>query len=172
MSLKGIRNEYAEIGVEKFYQLHGSDYRNPHEEIIARLVSIAQKKGVVGKKVLDLCCGSGEVTLALKQCEVIGVDPFTTNAYYSRTGKLPLQLSFTDIAMGRLSGQYDSVICSFALHLCPESMLPTVLWNLSEVSDTLVVISPNKRPYCDNISGWIMVDETIVDRVRMRIYCC
>ena len=70
------------------------------------------------------------------------------------------------------TGQYDSVICSFALHLCPESMLPTVLWNLSEVSDTLVVISPNKRPYCDNISGWIMVDETIVDRVRMRIYCC
>jgi ubiquinone/menaquinone biosynthesis C-methylase UbiE len=51
---------------------------------------------VTGNKILDLCCGSGEVTMALKKCEVIGVDLYTTNAYYNRTGKKPIPLSFKD----------------------------------------------------------------------------
>ena len=172
MPNNAIRNEYAKIGVDKFYQLHSSDYRNPHEEIIKMLICTAQERGIVGKNVIDLCCGSGEVTMALNDCEVIGVDPYTSDAYYNRTGRKPIPLDFKNIAQGQLIGHYDSVICSFALHLCPISLLPMVLWRLGEISNTLIIISPNKKPDCDNISGWILVDEILVDRVRMKVYCC
>lgn len=167
---KAIRNEYAEIGVEKFYELHSRNYRNPHEFVIKKLVNIAQESGVVGKNVIDLCCGSGEVTMALKNCVVTGVDPYTSDAYFIRTGRKSNPLDFKNIAQGHLKGHYDSVICSFALHLCPISLLPMVLWRLGEITDTLIVISPNKKPDCDNISGWILVDEVLIDRVRMKIY--
>lgn len=52
MSNTAIRDEYAKIGVERFYELQGSDYRNPHEDIIRSLVSYAQASGVVGEKCL------------------------------------------------------------------------------------------------------------------------
>jgi hypothetical protein len=54
--------------------------------------------------------------------------------------------------------------------LCPISLLPTVLWRLGEITNTLIIITPHKRPDCDNISNWILVDEILLDRVRMRIY--
>lgn len=170
MPYEGVRNGYAKLGVDKYYEKHNSDYKNPHEKVIKKLINIAQNKGSVGNKVLDLCCGSGEVTMALNSCEVVGVDPYTLEAYYNRTGKKPMSLSFKDIAGGQLSGYYDSVICSFALHLCSISLLPMLLWRLGEITNTLIIITPHKRPDCDNISGWILVDETLIDRVRMRIY--
>lgn len=170
MPYEGVRNGYAKLGVDQYYELHNTDYRNPHEKVVKELINIAQGNGIVGSKVLDLCCGSGEVTMALNNCEVTGVDPYTSNAYCSRTGKKLIPLSFKDIAKGQLIGEYDSVICSFALHLCPKSLLPMVLWRLGEVTSTLVIITPHKRPDCDNISGWILVDEILLHRVRMRIY--
>lgn len=170
MPYEGVRNGYAKLGVEKYYEQHNNDYRNPHENVIKELIDIAQRNGIVGNKVLDLCCGSGEITMALNNCEVIGVDPYTSSAYYNRTGKKLIPLSFKEIAQGQLIGDYDSIICSFALHLCPISLLPMVLWRLGEITNTLIIITPHKRPDCDNISGWILVDEILLDRVRMRIY--
>lgn len=170
MPNEGVRNGYAKMGVDKYYMQHSNDYSNPHEYVIKKLINIAQKNGIVGNKVLDLCCGSGEVTMALNNCDVTGVDPYTSNAYYNRTGKKLIPLSFKDIANGYLIGYYDSIICSFALHLCPVSLLPMVLWRLGEVTNTLIIISPHKRPDCDNISGWILVDELLLDRVRMKTY--
>lgn len=171
MSNKGVRNEYANIGVEKYYEIHNSDYRNPHEYVIKRLIHFAEESGLIGYEVLDLCCGSGEVTCALQNCKVTGVDPYTSAAYYNRTGQKAIPLAFMDIAKGKLSGNFDSILCSFALHLCPVSLLPMVLWNLGNVSSTLIVISPHKRPDCDKVSGWVLVEEELIDRVRMKIYC-
>lgn len=170
MSDVGVRNGYAQYGVEKYYETHKNDYRNPHEHIVKKLIHRMQKRGIVGERVLDLCCGSGEVTMALKGCDVIGVDPYTANAYYNRTGKEVIPLSFKDIARGKLTGEFDSVICSFALHLCPNSLLPMVLWRLGEITSTLIVITPHKRPYCDTIYGWILVEEILSNRVRLRVY--
>lgn len=106
MSYKAVRNEYAKMGMDQYYQLHNRNYRNPHEEIIKKLIIIAQENGSVGNKVLDLCCGTGEVTMALDNCEVIGVDPYTKDAYYNRTGRQPIPLTFKDIARGYLIGHY------------------------------------------------------------------
>lgn len=72
--------------------------------------------------------------------------------------------------MGKLKEEFDTVICSFALHLCEESMLPMLLWKLKEITSTLIVISPHKRPDCNNISGWFLVDEILLNRVRMKVY--
>lgn len=170
MNRESVRDGYTQLGVDAYYTLHGSDYRNPHEPILHRLLSAALEMGLVGNCVLDLCCGSGEVTAVLKQCQVTGVDPYTGEAYFTRTRRRALPFSFKDISAGKLSGRYDSIICSFALHLCPSSMLPQVLWRLGELSDTLIVLSPHKRPDCDNTAGWILAEEIILERVRMRIY--
>lgn len=151
---------------------HSSDYTNPHEKIIHKLLKIAEENNYLGKKILDLCCGSGEVTVALNKNKywVKGLDPYTGVAYYKRTGNTVMNLSFKDIVMGKLKEEFDTVICSFALHLCEESMLPMLLWKLKEITSTLIVISPHKRPDCNNISGWFLVDEILLNRVRMKVY--
>jgi len=168
--LVAIRKVYEEHGVENYYLKNGGIYRNPHEKIIQKLVSVALIKGYIGEKILDLCCGSGEVTLALGDRDITGVDPYTDKAYFKRTGKELLPLSFEDICSGQLSESYDTVVCSFALHLCPKSLLPFLLWQIGQISDKLIVITPNKKPDCDNISNWILVEEIIESRVRMRVY--
>jgi len=73
-----------------------------------------------------------------------GLDPYTYNLYQKKTGKLCLNYSFKDIAQGRLKRKYDLVICSFALHLAEESLLPFILYNLSLITDKLIIISPSE----------------------------
>ena len=166
-----IRNEYEKQGIDGFYKNHGHDYENPHESIIKDLISIAKEKNYINGRVMDLCCGSGEISsILLKEHEVIGIDPYTTIAYFNRIGKNPLCFDFKDITQGKLNEKVDTIICSFALHLCPKSLLSTLLWNLSTMAKTLIVLSPNKKPNCDNISGWFLVDEVTLDRVHMKIY--
>lgn len=168
--MQAVRNEYNSIGVTAYYLKHSENYRNPHESIVCDLLETAENNGYIGKRVLDLCCGSGEVTMALKDYNhtIIGADPYTEEAYRKRTGKEALNLSFKDIAQGKLKGEYDTIICSFALHLCENSMLPVVLYQLSRVSKKLIIITPNKRPDCEKV-GWFLIDECIKDRVRMRV---
>ena len=170
--MKAVRNEYSEIGVENYYLKHSKDYSNPHEEIIKKLLKIAEQNNFIGKRVLDLACGSGEVTSALLNFdhEIIGLDPYTADLYNEKTSNKVLRLSFKDIILGKLNQKFDTIVCSFALHLCDISMLPNLLWRLSEISNILIVITPHKRPDCDMISSWLLVDEILMNRVRMRIY--
>jgi len=165
-----IRGYYESLGVDRYYAIHGSEYRNPHEQQVRTLLQQAEEEGLIGNKVLDLCCGSGEVTCALPGHDITGVDPYTSEAYRKRTGKECLPLSFLDIAQGRLQGQWDTIVCSFALHLCPESLLPQVLWQLRQVATTLVVITPHKRPDCDGKMGWVLVEERKIEKVTMKVY--
>lgn len=165
-----IRNKYEELGVEGFYKKEGSTYRNPHEKIIEKLISIANEKNLIGDSVIDLCCGSGEITVLMEEKTVIGIDPFTNAAYSKRTGKNSLNYSFKDIAKGNLKITCDTIICSFALHLCPPSLLHNVLWNLKDVSRRLIVISPNKKPDCHGIAGWLRKELIEIDRVKMNFY--
>lgn len=174
MTNSSIREGYDDLGVEKYYKKHQCDYCNPHEKIIKKLLKAAHDDRRFKNNILDLCCGSGEVTRTLLECDpsydITGLDPYTAQAYYTRTGKNAIELSFRDIADGKLYGHYDHIICSFALHLCPESMLPIVLWQLGEVSDSLIILTPHKRPDCDQVSGWYLVEEKKEERVRMRFY--
>ena len=154
-----IRNAYIEHDVDTYYEKFGNNYRNPHGLIVAEIMQLAWQKWSLNWcpevdsssiKVLDLACGSGEVTLALEEMGIIninGIDPFTDKSYQERTERIAQRFTFIDISNGVLSGSnYNLIVCSFALHLVPISRLPLLLYHLGLISKYLVVITPHKRP--------------------------
>ncbi len=169
-----IRPAYEEHGVTGFYQQFGSSYRNPHETIIQSLLKrVILEWKLDLEAVLDLACGSGEATLVLQELGgvVSGIDPYTFEAYLQRTGLNAEKFSFDDIANGVLEGRrYSLIVCSFALHLVESSRLPMLMFQLAQISDTLLVLTPHKRPQLKPEWGWNLEFEVIEDRVRARLY--
>jgi hypothetical protein len=124
--------------------------------------------------VLDLAAGSGEVTLALRTlgaARIDGIDPYTAAAYARRTGAQVENLTFADIAAGALAlRRYSLIVCSFAMHLCERSRLPALTYQLALLSDSMLILTPHKRPEIRREWGWELAGETIVERVRARFY--
>ncbi len=175
MPEQAIRKAYEQEGVGGFYKLHGEAYRNPHEAAIRSALSDGLARWQVDlSRVLDLACGSGEVTLALQArgCTTIdGIDPYTGEAYRNRTGKLAEPVTFEQIAEGALEDrQYSLIVCSYALHLLPASRLPNLAYQLHRIAPTLIVLTPHKRPILREAWGWRLEDELVVERVRARLY--
>lgn len=167
-----IRDNYQDMGPKGFYTSKGSEYRNPHEEAVrACLRKCVTDWGLDITMVLDLACGSGEVTLEVKKMggQAHGIDPYTNAAYKERTGQEAAVGSFESIATEGLVGQrYSLVVCSYAMHLVDPSWLPRLVYRLGEVSDYLLVLSPHKRP---DLTPWCKVNqEAYHDRVRARLY--
>lgn len=169
-----IRPQYDEHGVEGYYANFGAAYRNPHEPIIRRLLArLALEWSLDLTNVLDLACGSGEVTLTLRElgAHVTGADPYTGAAYLERTGRTPEAHSFDTIAAGSLEGRaFSLIVCSFALHLAEGSRLPALAQHLARVAPALVVLTPHKRPTLKPAWGWTLEAEALEDRVRARRY--
>lgn len=171
-----IRLQYERFGVADYYSGFGAEYRNPHEKIVREVLreSITRWQPDLSS-VLDLACGSGEVTMLLRElgCQQIdAVDPYTGEAYLARTGQKADTVSFEDIASGALAGRhYGLVVCSFAMHLIDESWLPSLLTQLGLITDCLMIITPHKRPEIRVDWGWLLKDELIIERVRARLYC-
>ncbi len=169
-----IRPAYEEHGVTGFYQQFGSSYRNPHETIIQSLLkSVILEWKLDLSSVLDLACGSGEATLVLQELgeKVSGIDPYTFEAYLERTGLHAEKFSFDDLANGVLEGRsYSLIVCSFALHLVELSKLPMLMFQLAQVTDTLLILTPHKRPKLKPEWGWNLEQEILEDRVRARLY--
>lgn len=171
-----VRGEYLRLGVERFYQDHGHEYQNPHEARIGQALRAVLERHALGpnSRVLDLCCGSGEVTLALRDLgryQVDGADPYTGAAYERRTGTRPIAIGFEQIAGGALlDRQYDLIVCSFALHLLASSRLPAVVWQLSRSAPHLWILTPHKRPHLSPHWGFALTDEVVLERVRARVY--
>ena len=173
--LKAIRNEYEQHSVKGFYEQFGDEYRNPHESAIKQVLHLAVAKWQRDfSKVLDLACGSGEVTLALKSlgcCNIDGIDPYTGNAYFNRTGQVAEAYTFEDIASGIISDRsYSLIVCSFAMHLVNSSRLPLLAYQLRLISNSMIIITPHKRPELKPEWGWTLLDEIKCDRVRARFY--
>lgn len=152
--MESIRKGYEELGVDNYYEEHKDDYSNPHKIIIQKLLVYAKNNWKLGNNLLDLCCGSGEVSEIFLDKNIIGLDLYTKELYELRTNKKCYQLSFKDIVINGLENKYDTIICSFALHLCEESMLPILLYRLSQSSNKLLILTPHKRPDCNGINGW------------------
>jgi len=170
-----IRNAYQKYGVQTFYQDFGDSYRNPHEASIIKIIEAIQSVCRPDfSKVLDLASGSGEVTLALKALgynNVEGIEPYTFKTYFERTGKHAEQYRFEEIENGVLSDRrYTTIICSFALHLVQPSRLPTLLYQLSQIAPSLLVITPHKKPEIKAQWGWTLSKELLIERVRGRLY--
>lgn len=147
--MDAIINEYKKHGVDNFYRLHSHDYENPHKAVVEDLILDAKDKWHINGNVLDLCCGSGEVSNVLKDFDVEGLDAYTKELYEKNTNNRCIQMTFKDIVRFGLEKSYDNVICSYALHLCEKSMLPMLLYQISQASNNLFVVTPHKKPNCD-----------------------
>lgn len=170
-----IRSEYERHGAQQYYEDFGDSYRNPHEPIIARCLGEAVEKWRPNlTHVLDLAAGSGEATLALRRlgaARIDGIDPYTADAYLARTGQSAEKFAFADLAAGRLSGRrYSLIVCSFAMHLCPRSRLPGLCYELAQIAGSMLILTPHKRPVIQPEWGWELSGETILERVRSRLY--
>jgi hypothetical protein len=146
---------------------------------------------------LDIACGSGEATRtfhqALLDCksssvmstslqtqitsqfdllQVQACDPYTSDAF-NTLNQLPTSCcqpySFTDISNGIYNNQkFHIAFCSFALHLCPTSLLPAFMIELARCCRYFVIISPHKKPLLPNGEGlrqwgWERVGVPVVD---------
>ena len=174
-STDSIRGAYEKHGPREFYRASGATYRNPHEPALQRSIRAAVEACRPDlSRVLDLAAGSGEATLIFRELgatQVDGIDPYTADAYASRTGQPAEPLGFEDVAAGALAGRsYTLVVCSFALHLCDRSRLPAVCSQLSLVGKSLLVLTPHKRPHVRAEWGWELQGEAVVERVRWRYY--
>lgn len=170
-----IRPRYDALGVEGFYARHGSDYANPHAEIVASLIETVVREATLDlSHVLDLAAGAGEATLPLRTLgatRIDAFDPFTAAAYERATGNACEPIRFEDIAAGLLgSRRWSLVVCSFALHLCEGSRLAAVCVELARRAPTLLVVTPHKRPQLRDAWGWTLRREWTHDRVRARLY--
>ncbi len=170
-----IRHEYEQHGVVGYYQQFGAAYRNPHEWAVRQALHAAIAAwGLDLSRVLDLACGSGEATLALREAgaaQVDGLDPYTAAAYALRIGRPAETLSFEAIAAGALDGRrYSLIVCSYALHLLEPSRLPQLAYQLSRVAPALLVLTPHKRPDLRPAWGWTLTHELREARVRVRGY--
>jgi hypothetical protein len=160
---KSLRDIYAEMSVEGYYESGAPLYDNPHKDQVRKLLA-ENYTDLSLYNVLDLACGDGLVTSILKDLlgreapytTIIGCDPYMNEEYERHTNRRCLNMSFKDIVVQGLKSGLRSefacrvdgcIICSFGLHLCEKSLLPDLTWRLSEISDTLVVISPTKFPY-------------------------
>src|SRR5258708_16107377 len=148
---ESIRGQYERYGVQGYYERSGDTYRNPHEAAIRVVLRQAVEHWRPDvSHVLDLACGSGEVTLALRElgCTAIdGIDPYTGDAYLERTGQTADSYTFENIAAGAISDRSHSfIICSFAPHLVEKSRLPTLAYQFSFIPPPLFLIPPPQRP--------------------------
>jgi SAM-dependent methyltransferase len=172
--MQPVRKAYEALGAEGFYREQGSTYRNPHEPVIAACLQQAVSQWHLKLTgVLDLACGSGEATIALQQlgAQCTGNDPYTYEAFEQRTGHTALRFSFREIAAGAFRHEtYSLIVCSFAMHLAETSVLPVLCQQLAQHSDTLLILTPHKRPALQASWGWELQDEFLYERVRCRLY--
>ncbi len=176
---KAIRNQYQKMGVEEYYTHFGDQYINPHFEFIQEVL-IHNKNRIDYSLALDLCCGSGEVTQVLSDLgfsDTVACDPFTQEAFFKNHSKKCLPFHFDDIIRGALSDMppFTSIICSFAMHLCPHDKLYPLVSQLFRITPQLIIITPHKRPELEQFSGIQLdfVDDVLTERgkkVRLKSY--
>jgi hypothetical protein len=160
--MKDIRPLYETYGAEEYYRLHGAGYENPHEPVIKTLVQRNLPAWDCSGGVLDFCAGSGEVTRALQERGVINVrgsDPYTYELFERLTGCPCDRFHFKEVVRGTDLGRHSLIISSFALHLCPEKDLFSLVWGLFMAAPVLVVITPHKRPALEELPGIELVKE-------------
>ncbi|BGP07837.1 hypothetical protein JCM10049v2_003680 [Rhodotorula toruloides] len=108
--------------------------------------------------------------LSEPELSIVASDPFTSPAYRARIGLPCLEISFSDVAAGKLPAPgstkppeegddevelYDIVVISFALHLVES---PSELWallaELGKRARWLVITAPHKKPEIKSSWGW------------------
>jgi 2-polyprenyl-3-methyl-5-hydroxy-6-metoxy-1,4-benzoquinol methylase len=157
--MKPIRTHYAESSVEVYYETYSDVYENPHFPYITTLLKQNTHR-IDYTQVLDLSAGGGEVSMILKDLghpNTTGTDPFTHQLYQKQLHTQCYQYSFEDIIKGKSDQAnwppFSAIICSFAMHLCPEKQLYPLTQKLFTHSPQIIIITPHKRPALEKLSG-------------------
>lgn len=167
--MDSIRDKYSQLGVDNYYKIYGNEYVNPHLEQLTSSISIVKDFWKLDlSNSLDLCAGSGEITSLLDCSE--GCDPYTYESYIKNTGKPCMRYSFDDIMQGKLDKEYNTIICSYALHLADKSKLPQIIYQLSRICNSFLLISPNKKPDIKEEWGMVLDNSTYIDGIRIKLY--
>lgn len=177
MKTSHIRNLYQKLGVQHYYQQYGDHYQNPHWEQIKTLLQQNETRLDYGQ-VLDFCAGGGEVSWVLQELGysgMIGSDPFLKDLYQKNLGLTCHDWSFDTVVKKGLTGRYSCIISSFALHLCPAEQLYALTLQLFQATETLVVLTPHKRPALETYHGVDLqyTDHTLTERgkkVFLKVY--
>lgn len=140
-----IRHEYEKKGVAQYYLEHGNEYINPHYHDIHAAIT-KWRNLFENKSIIDLCAGSGEVSTSLKSIaqSIEGIDPFTYQSYQRNTRLKCHQHDFKRLAFEGFPVKADMIVCSYAIHLCPESMIHQLTWQMTNVCNELIILSPHK----------------------------
>eukprot|EP00698_Gefionella_okellyi_P005626 TRINITY_DN15103_c0_g1_i1.p1 TRINITY_DN15103_c0_g1~~TRINITY_DN15103_c0_g1_i1.p1 ORF type:complete len:229 (-),score=25.96 TRINITY_DN15103_c0_g1_i1:345-980(-) len=173
-----FRECYSDHGVGGYYEQFGSQYTNPHEREIRQALRMAVKtwgaEHIRLKNVLDLACGSGEATCALRDLGAVNVescDPYTYEAFEKRTGNPCERWGFDEVEGGCLEGKhYSLIVCSYAMHLVTASRLVPLGIQLAMAGRYLLIVSPHKNPYITTTMGWETIGEIVHERVHVRLY--
>ncbi len=74
-----------------------------------------------GQRVLDVCCGTGNLTamLAAAGCQATGVDSSPTMLAQARQKHIPAEFKQMDAAQMPFRGEFDAAVISIALHEMP-----------------------------------------------------
>jgi SAM-dependent methyltransferase len=176
---KSVREGYDTLGVHKYYLANANDYSNPHFEQIKQLIEQNHTKFSLNS-VLDLGSGSGEVTLILQSLgykNIEGLDPYTFKLYTKNTGFACSKLSFEDLVKGKLKKSYDCIISSFAMHLCDEVILGGLTFQLFQLTQHLIIITPHKRPVLENFNNIQLIHSDFAltpkgKKVHLKHYFC
>lgn len=173
-----IRPLYDAYGAEGYYRDHAGNYTNPHFPQIEALLKRNIQRLDLSGKVLDFAAGGGEVSAVLRSqgaAQLIGCDPFTYELFEKQTGLDCQRLSFKDVIRTGLPDRYSLVVCSFAMHLCPQKDLFPLVWNIFQAAPALAIITPHKRPELEKLPGIELIweDTAVTERgkkVRMKMY--
>jgi len=166
----GIRDEYARMGVDSYYSANRKGYVNPHLSGVQDCLEWAADRIDIGY-FLDLACGNGEASshlLSMGLTNFKGCDPYFSAIYEANLGRECYDMRFEDIANKGLPERFDTVVCSYALHLCPRTYWHSLLWSLSTACNHLVIVSPSKHPVVE--THFEQVDGTKVGKTHCRVY--
>lgn len=170
MSLS-IRKEYETLGVDNYYTDNSETYHNPHA--IFALNCLEQLWSEQFKNVLDFACGDGLASKYLRKNHnidnIIGCDKFMYSRYERETKNTCFQFSFEDIANGNFElPKVDVIVFSYAIDLVKTSYLNNMLYNLSNISESLIVIRPNNH-IVEHFS-WKLEQTVKVEKSRGMLY--
>ena len=168
---------YQKYGVENYYKNHGESYKNPHFQNLAYIFPKILKEIPINPEasILDLACGSGEITQLLiknghNPSKIKGMDPYTSKNYEKTTGLTCLEKSFQDIIRGDLSEvHFDVIVCSYAVHLMKDEELFGFFTELASMTPRFIVISPNRKFALDHFR-WKIKTETYYPTEKIKVF--
>lgn len=94
-------------------------------DVVNRWVLLHPRRKIVqllkGQRVLDVCCGTGNLTamLAAAGCQVVGVDGSPTMLSHAQRKRIPAEFQRIDATRLPFSREFDAAVISIALHEMP-----------------------------------------------------